>query len=142
MTAVVEDREPIIGLLKKCRLPNDDIGSLNLDHFILAKNEHQIVGVIGLEICGPSGLIRSMAVEPQQRGKGIARALYLKLIGHAKELGIQNLYLLTNTAESFFKQQGFNKIERGKLPNAIQATREFQSLCPESAIAMFFGLGS
>jgi amino-acid N-acetyltransferase len=45
-------------------------------------------------------------------------------------------YLHTTTAESFFPQLGFARIERQDVPLAVQASREFNGICPASAAVM------
>ena len=46
------------------------------------------------------------------------------------------LVLLTLTAVSFFERQGYRVIDRRSVPDDVQATAEFKSLCPASAICM------
>jgi len=41
--------------------------------------------------------------------------------------------LLTLTASAFFKRRGFTTAERSSAPKQIAATREFSTLCPDSA---------
>ncbi len=83
-----------------------------------------------------SGLLRSLAVEGAYRGRGLGRALVLEMIGHAKDSGINQLYLLTLTADRFFGKEGFERISRECMPEAIQNTMEFTSICPVSSVCM------
>lgn len=126
-------------LLKSCDLPHEDI-SAHLSHFVVAKKDNRIVGTIGLEAYGKAGLLRSLAVAGGSRGNGIAKDLYDRLLAHAHLLGIDEIYLLTTTtttaAEGFFAKRGFQREERGNLPEAIRNTGEFQSLCPVTALPM------
>jgi len=46
------------------------------------------------------------------------------------------LYLLTTTAESFFQNFGYRTVERSLVPDLIQETVEFSSLCPDDATVM------
>jgi amino-acid N-acetyltransferase len=46
------------------------------------------------------------------------------------------LYLLTTTADAFFRRLGYEQTARELAPPAIKATREFSSLCPSSSIFM------
>jgi amino-acid N-acetyltransferase len=43
---------------------------------------------------------------------------------------------LTLTAKTFFEQQGYRIIDRRSVPEDVQASEEFRSLCPASAICM------
>ncbi len=119
--AEAKDMEEIQQLLKQCGLPTEGI-SPHLKHFILAGSKHRTVGVIGLEAYDGIGLLRSLAVVPEARRKGIGKDLYLRLRAHAHINGIHELNLLTVTAEGFFKKLGFRKISRDLAPEPLKAT--------------------
>ena len=55
---------------------------------------------------------------------------------YCHEESIDDLYLLTTTAEKYFLKFGFNKIEKISAPELIKQTEEFKSICPESAVFM------
>lgn len=133
--AIPADLTPIQNLLQDSDLPYEDVSD-HLSHFIVAKKDNQLIGIIGLEVYERVGLVRSLAVADYYRGNGIAKRLYDRILAHAHMLGIDELYLLTTTAEGFFAKMGFVKVERNNLPEVIQATKEFQSLCPVTAVCM------
>lgn len=95
-----------------------------------------LVGVAGLEVCCETALLRSVAVLPEWRARGVGRELVRSLISIAEQRGLQALYLLTQTADHYFPRFGFERIERSAVPPEIAATVEFRSACPASAIAM------
>jgi N-acetylglutamate synthase-like GNAT family acetyltransferase len=123
-------------LLTICELPHEDITSLHLRHFLVAKEKGQIVGVVGLEVLGRLALLRSLAVDPRYRNRGLASQLTGKAEEHAVSVGSKELYLLTLTAESFFVKRGYQKIGRDSAPPQVQGTAEFQGLCPASSVCM------
>ena len=129
-----EDESGIVTLLSENNLPYDDIGS-KLDHFIICLDGNRVVGVVGLEPCGKAGLLRSLAVALEYRGKGIAKALNDKIEEHAVLEGIDEVYILT-ALEDFAAKNGFEMIERAKVPGDVQATREFKLACCAAAICM------
>lgn len=133
--ATTADLESVRHLLKACDLPDQDIAQ-HLPNFILAKKENRLVGVVGLESLSNLGLLRSLAVANSHRGKGLAKTLYKKITRQAQDQGIEQLYLLTLTAEGFFSKMGFTTINRTVAPDVIQATEEFKSLCPDTAVCM------
>lgn len=96
----------------------------------------QIVAVAGLEICCDSAVLRSVAVDPAWRSRGLGRELIRQIVCDAESRGIRALYLLTMTAEQYFPRLGFEQIERSSVPGEIAATVEFRSACPATAIAM------
>jgi amino-acid N-acetyltransferase len=52
------------------------------------------------------------------------------------EKGIEEFYLLTTTADKFFARNGFEVIDRNKVPSSIAGTNEFDSICPATAVCM------
>jgi N-acetylglutamate synthase-like GNAT family acetyltransferase len=133
--ATPQDAAAIARLLESCGLPTADVAQ-HLTHFLVAKAGGTLVGVTGLEPAGGYGLLRSLAVDPAHRSRGIARALCSRIEARGAELGIRALYLLTTTAERFFAASGFTSVRRGSVPDAIRSTLEFSSLCPDSAVVM------
>jgi N-acetylglutamate synthase-like GNAT family acetyltransferase len=129
------DRDEIARLLDLCALPSSDIDA-HLNRFFVARDDGRIVGCIGLEATGDDALLRSLAVAPDQRGKGIARRLYARLIGQARGLGVSQLYLLTTGAEPFFEMLGFRAVGRDDVPAAIRSTEQFRALCPSTATCL------
>ena len=127
--------------LTEAHLPHDDLAS-QLPRFIVAHEGEVIVGVIGLEVYGHIGLLRSLVVRSDVRGRGIGRELVERLCAHATIQGVRDLYLLTVDTKDYFTILGFKHIERTLAPTAIQTTRQFNELCPSSAVLMHRSLVS
>ena len=121
-------------LLAACGLPTSDLRSDGL--FLAARENGQLCGVAGMEPLGTSALLRSVAVHPDWRRKGIARALCDAIMRHAREQGVRRLFLLTTDAGSYFHKLGFTRTERDALPAEVRATTQFKETCPQTAIAM------
>ena len=51
-------------------------------------------------------------------------------------MALELVFLLTTTAERFFPKFGFEQIARDDVPPSVQASVEFRSACPASAIVM------
>lgn len=130
--ATTAHRGPILELLENNKLPTDDIG-LTLEHFwVVLENEH-VVGAIGLEVYDRYGLLRSMVVSAASRGKGIAAMLVGNLEAQAGKMGIDEIFLLTETAPEYFLRQGYTETKRDLVPEALRASSEFSHVCPASA---------
>jgi len=80
-------------------------------------------------------LLRSVAVRPDLRGKGLGTLATAAAVGEARSRGTSRVFLLTETAEGFFKGLGFSVIERDMLPVAIRTNTYAVEECP-SAVAM------
>lgn len=130
------ERLPAIkALLLQEELPVDDIKEGG-PVFFIARDEEEVVAVIGLETFGELGFLRSMATRPANRNQGFATLLYEKLLYAARSAGLREIWLLTTAAEKFFVSKGFEKIDRNISPEPIQQTAEFTTLCAPSAIVM------
>jgi amino-acid N-acetyltransferase len=127
-----QDTGQVKRLLADCRLPDEDAGS-HIEHFLIARSGDDVVGTVALEIAGQAALLRSLAVADKHRGQGLGRLLYDRILAYAHARGIESLYLLTLTARAFFERRGFTMAERSSAPKQIAATREFATLCPDSA---------
>ena len=133
--AAPEDAAAIAALLREAELPHEDFAG-HLAHFLVARRAGAVVGAVGYERHGRSALLRSLVVAPALRGNGLGDRLVRRLAAVARRDGVTRFYLLTTTAEAFFARRGFKKIARPAVPAAIAATREFNSLCPVSAVCM------
>lgn len=123
-------------LLADSGLPIEDLANAAIE-FHVAVDEHQaMLGVVGIEVFDDAGLLRSLAVEPQARQRGIGDALVSSLEADARARGLRQLVLLTQTAETFFARRGYTVIDRAAAPAGVQASAEFRSLCPASAVCM------
>jgi amino-acid N-acetyltransferase len=130
-----EDIDAIRRLLRACDLPSADFEE-HLPYFIVAKEKGLVIGTVGLEHSGSSAVIRSLAVEANQRGRGIGKKLTQHIIKVAQGLNVGELGLLTTTAEGFFSAEGFQQVKGTEIPAFIQATKEYQIYCPSSAVCM------
>lgn len=133
--ARTEDLPHVEALLAGAALPLDGVAAA-LPHFLVAEHAERIVGVVGLEPCGADALLRSLAVDPAWRSRGVGRELVRQLVAAAEARGVRALWLLTTTAERWFPGTGFAAVARDAVPAAIRATDEFRSVCPASAIVM------
>lgn len=138
--AAPDDLAGIERLLVANHLPTEGVdGALN--GFFVAEYGGELVGVVGVEECGRFGLLRSTAVSPEWRSRGLGRRLVQRTLAESEKKGMRALYLLTTTAEQYFPRFGFAKTTRDDVPEAIRRTDEFTSACPASATVMVYELG-
>ena len=126
----------VLRLLGEAKLPVTDLTERHMQHFFGCGTEVATRGVVGLELHGDDALLRSLAVDPQTRGRGCAKALVARAESHAREQGARRVYLLTTTAADFFAHLGYKRIDRDRAPESIRATGEFSTLCPVSSVLM------
>lgn len=128
-------REEMIALLQANRLPVEDLPE-NLSGFFGVVEDGKIVGLIGMETYGKHGLLRSMVVDAAYRNRQIADMLVRRLENTALSHGISTMYLLTETAQSYFAKRGYTVTSREDVPEQIKGSSEFSHTCPSSAIVM------
>ena len=139
--AKASDLEAVYDLLKLVNLPIEGVEE-TIDHFLLLKHQtdtkEEIIGCVGLEKFEQYALLRSAAIHPDHQGKSYGKQLTQAIIAYAKLIGVEQLYLLTGSAESFFKKMGFTTIDRSQVPAIVKTSIEFVSLCDERATVMIF----
>ena len=135
LPASANDMGLIEELLKENKLPTEDLKE-GLQQFWIIKDGDIVAGVIALEVYGNYGLLRSMATAEEFRNKGIASLLIDELFSFAKQTGLKEVYLLTETAEKYFEKKGFERINRDNAPEEIKQSKEFSHVCPSSAAVM------
>ncbi len=140
--ATATDATAVEALLAAAQLPLVGVRDA-LESFTVAEDGSRIVGVAGIEECGEDtgyALLRSVAVDPEWRGRELGQALVARAIASAQERGIRSLYLLTTTAEAWFPRFGFAITSRDAVPDEVRASAEFCSACPASATVMVLHL--
>jgi amino-acid N-acetyltransferase len=132
-----QDWQSIAALLAAASLPTDDLTSSSLSMFTVCEGADGVLGAVALEVRDPrNAMLRSLVVGQGLRGTGIGRSLVADVEAHARSQGIRTLYLLTDSAESFFAKLGYHCVDRALAPESIRTHAQFQTLCPASAAFM------
>ena len=129
------DLIPVLGLLERVQLPLDGVRD-HLATMIVARDNGHVVGAAAVELYADGALLRSVAVDPALQGKRLGHQLTEAALRMAHAHGAATVFLLTTTAEKFFPRFGFEQIAREEVPSSVQASVEFQSACPASAVVM------
>ena len=133
--ATNRDLDAVEDLLSANDLPLDGVEE-NLSGFIVAEEGGRVIGAVGLEKFGSVALLRSAVVSEGNRGGGVGRRLVEHILDYAESDGIEELFLLTTTAENYFPQFGFARTTRSAVPPAVKASAEFRGACPDTALVM------
>ena len=127
-------------LLRSAGLPEAGLAR-HADTLLLGAWEgERLVGCAAVEVYDRFGLLRSVAVESDSRGSGLGRRLTQAALNQARGRRLAAVYLLTETAESFFAAQGFTRTDRASAPAGLRASEEFAVACPEEATCMVITL--
>ena len=133
--AETSDLPAVRRLLESQHLPLDGLDE-HVSTMVVATQGSDVVGAAAVELYTDGALLRSVVVDPKVQGQGIGHRLSDAALNIAKYQGIRTAFLLTTTAEQFFPKLGFETIIRGDVPASVQASIEFQSACPASAVVM------
>ncbi|MFN8474960.1 MAG: arsenic resistance N-acetyltransferase ArsN2 [Anaerolineae bacterium] len=130
-----EDFPAVLALLERSHLPPDGLAD-HRDALLVAREGDAVVGSAALEVYGDAALLRSVAVDERLRGHGLGQRLTDAALEMARERGIHEVYLLTETAADFFPRFGFRPVDRTDVAAEVQQSVEFTSACPVSALVM------
>ncbi len=133
--ATAEDLPAIRELLAAAGLPLAGVAS-GVDGLWVVLDDGGVSATAGVEQHGRVGLLRSVVVAPERRGRGVGRTLCGALESRARAAGMERLYLLTIDAEAFFVRLGYADEPREAAPDEIAGCEEFSRLCPDSAVLM------
>ncbi len=90
--------------------------SENIRDFTVAYSGSRLLGCGALHFYSPtSGEVRSLAVDPAIKTRGVGRRIVEALQEEALENNLHALFAFTYVPE-FFRKAGFREVERGELP--------------------------
>lgn len=134
--ATVNDLAGIKELLIANGLPIVGV-DMNVNHFIVADNS-RIMGVIGAQYSETKALLRSFAVNSRQRKCGVGTALIKQVQTQLRIQNTEEVYLLTDTAQEYFKRLGFYEISRDQMPLLLLKESGLDQACPCTSHCMKF----
>ncbi len=130
-----DDLSAILALLAENHLPQDGLAD-HLGSTLVAWSAGQLVGSAALELYGPYALLRSVSIRPAMQRNGLGQRLTHAALDLARQRGVTHVFLLTETAATYFPRFGFAPIQRSEVPASVQQSVEFTTACPQSALVM------
>jgi len=134
--ATVDDLSAIQELLIVSGLPTAEVAA-NVSNFIVADNG-KIIGVIGAHYCGTKVLLRSFAVSFERQKSGVGWTLLQEMQKKFNSKTVAAVYLLTNTAQEYFKRVGFYEISYSEIPALLLSESGLDKACPCTSQCMKF----
>jgi amino-acid N-acetyltransferase len=129
------DEATIEALLRRASLPTDGAARA-FEHGVVARDGNRLVGAAAVEIYGAAGLMRSVVVDEHDRGTGSRRDLVLAAEKVARDSGVRELYLLTETAMGWFPRPGYVPVDREAARAAVGRSIEFTLSCATTGVAL------
>ena len=115
--------EPFVAEGKLLPRTTEELEDL-LPHGFVAEATGEIVGFAALEIYSPKmSEVRSLAVSPNYRGRGVGRQLVECCVARARERQVLEIMAITSN-EEFFKQCGFDFTLPGEKKALFMQTRD------------------
>lgn len=135
--AAAADMAAVAALVEAANLPLDGLAACVADGtaVVAVGRAGDLVGVAATERHGGAVVLRSVAVAPEQRGRGLGQALVDRALADARAAGAREAWLLTETAARWFAGLGWAPADRAAAPPAVAASVEFATACPASAVA-------
>ena len=134
--ALPRDLAPARALLEAAGLPLAGVDQHFERFWAIDTADGRLAGIAGTEHYGTTWLVRSLVVDPAQRGQGVGGALLASVLDEARRQAAESVYLLTTDAQHFFAAVGFREIPRTAAPAALQASEELRGACPDTATLM------
>lgn len=120
--AGMHDIRPLLGIIngyaeKGIMLPRTEFEmSENIRDFTVITLEGKIAGCGALHFYSPTvAEIRSLAVDPNFKNRGVGRMIVEALEQEAREFQLHSIFAFTYV-DRFFGKLGFEEVERGELP--------------------------
>ncbi len=129
--ANADEAERICALLAQMRLGTDSVLALGTRYWLADGAGGRLAGAVGLEYGAEAVLLRSAAVDPLTRGRGLGTALVREALRSAGAAGYRWAYLFSTGAGSYWMRLGFRAAPVPELvaalPDAPQV-RRYQEL--------------
>jgi amino-acid N-acetyltransferase len=118
-----DELQDILHLLHRAELPAGGVEE-HLSTFLVAEENGWIVACAGLEIEEDAALLRSVAVAPAWRSRGLGIEIVRQALRLAAASGSTTVYLLTMTAAPFFGKLGFKPCLRAEIEASFPRSSE------------------
>jgi amino-acid N-acetyltransferase len=138
--AIPSDVPAVSALLAAAGLPLEGAAEA-LAMGVVAREGAEILGAAAVEPYGRAGLLRSVVVAASRRGTGLGRELVVEAEALARDEGIEELYLLTETAADWFPKLGYAVVDREEARAAVGESVEFTMVCATTGVPMRRRLG-
>ncbi|HXF56575.1 MAG TPA: HAD-IIA family hydrolase [Actinomycetota bacterium] len=132
--AVPDDVPALNRLLRACGLSAEGLEG-RLEGTVVLEAEPgggELLATACVEDFGPAGLLRSVGVRPEWRGKGLGLLAVAGAVAGARARGVRHLSLFTRTAAPFFGRLGFRPCRLEALPEPVRTSPQARGECASS----------
>lgn len=129
--ASMVDFDVITHLLKEADLFSQDVLAVGTRYWVVEDRDEKVVGCLGMELGKEAVLLKSAAVKPAFRKKGLAERLVQEAVSFAVAHGYQRAYLFSVRSGGYWQRLGFREVPVAELVEALQdayQVRHFQRI--------------
>jgi HAD superfamily hydrolase (TIGR01457 family) len=101
---------------------------------VWVSSDRELDATATVHVRGEHAYVRAVATREDLRGQGLGTILVGATVRSARRGGAEHVWLLTETAEPFFRLLGFETVPRDSMPDWIEAGPG--EGCPQTAVAM------
>ena len=134
--AAAPDVSAVEALLSAAGLPLAGAADALAAKGLVAREGSTAVGAAAIEQFGEAGLLRSVVVAPQHQGAGLGQALVAAAEQLARDAGVRDLYLVTETAAGWFARLGYEVVGREDAQAAVGESIEMTTACAVTGVPM------
>jgi N-acetylglutamate synthase-like GNAT family acetyltransferase len=128
--AARQDVRQMVAVLDGCDLRSEDICADDT-FYLVATLDDRIVGTVGIEnAAGSAVLLRSLAVLPELRSKGIGARLMSEITSQART-SARTIYLFSTGAGDYYQARGYVEVPVDEVVSAVGRTpqvRKYEDL--------------
>jgi len=119
----------LLGGLSTSDIENDSV------YFVAAEGQvRRACACFGLQIEAVTAVLKKVVVAPSLRGRGLGTFVVDEAMDRARKRGARDVYLLTDSAETFFSRHGFASLERCFAPPMVKESSIFTDLCARATV--------
>ncbi|MCA0170505.1 GNAT family N-acetyltransferase [Bacillus sp. RAR_GA_16] len=131
--ATSEDAEAVWGFISRSGLNVDGLPAI--ESFLLAESDtKELLGVIGLETIGTSGLLRALVLNRSQSTSERLLRFFDQVVLFAKKANLDELFLTSKEESFFFKVFGFSTISFEEVPTLVRENELFSKQSEQRVI--------
>jgi amino-acid N-acetyltransferase len=106
-----------------------------------APENERLAGMVGMEVYGQSGLLRSFVVERKAWNPDLGLAMFGAAMALAKRLQLQDLFLLSRSVHPLFLAMGFQPVEWDEAPREMRESEHFRQVRADAGTLMRLQMG-
>lgn len=131
--ATSEDAEAVWGFISRSGLNVDGLPAI--ESFLLAESDtKELLGVIGLETIGTSGLLRALVLNRSQSTSERLLRFFDQVVLFAKKANLDELFLTSKEESFFFQVFGFSTISFEEVPSLVRENELFSNQSEQRVI--------